>query len=356
LDGLALHNGASVKFHTGTSETTAAVYLLEGDRVPSGERTLIQVQLNQPIVAGPLDRFIVRSLSPVQTIGGGTIIEAIDRKLRRSRPEIVEDAKLRAIAVQDDAAFAEYVIRTAPDHATTVKAVAQRIKKTLPATERLVQAIIQSGAVLSLEQGLLVHAKTADKLKQQILDRLARYHQTDPASPGMDMDSCQIECTWPKPMFLKFLKDLESQNKVRILDGRVSLADHRAKFDPAKQRCMQQVDSLFQQRLFNPPEPMEIMTLCQLNAKELEDTLRLLTEHGRLVRIARDLYFHSDAVAKARQAVVAHLNKESRLESVQFKYLINATRKYAIPLLDYLDKIGVTKRAADNTRYLGPKA
>jgi selenocysteine-specific elongation factor len=85
-------------------------------------------------------------------------------------------------------------------------------------------------------------------------------------------------------------------------------------------------------------------------------TLRLLTEHGRLIRIARDMYFHSNALAKARQIVVAHLKKENRLECVQFKYLIDATRKYALPLLDYLDRIGVTKRAPDNTRFMGPKA
>jgi selenocysteine-specific elongation factor len=67
------------------------------------------------------------------------------------------------------------------------------------------------------------------------------------------------------------------------------------------------------------------------------------------------MYFHSEAVATARQAVVDHLQREKRLESVQFKYLIDATRKYALPLLDYFDRVGITKRAPDNTRYLGPK-
>jgi selenocysteine-specific elongation factor len=68
------------------------------------------------------------------------------------------------------------------------------------------------------------------------------------------------------------------------------------------------------------------------------------------------MYFHSEAVASATQAVVNHIKREKRLESVQFKYLIDATRKYAIPLLDYFDRVGITKRAPDNTRYLGTKA
>ena len=160
LDGLSLKNGSSVKFHTGTSESTAVVYMIEGDRALSGERVLVQVQLNQPIVAAPLDRFILRSLSPVQTIGGGSIIEALEQKLRRSRPEVVEDARRRAVAVRDDAAFAEYVIHTAQEHASTVKAVAQRIKKTLP-LKRSCRSL-QTGAVLTLDQGLLIHTESAD--------------------------------------------------------------------------------------------------------------------------------------------------------------------------------------------------
>jgi selenocysteine-specific elongation factor len=356
LDGFSIKNGSSVKFHTGTAETTAVVYLLKGDRAYSGEHRLIQVHLNQPIVAAPTDRFIIRGLSPVQTIGGGIIVEALEGKLRRSKPEVVEDAQLRAVAVQDAAAFAEYAIRTAPEHATTIKAVAERIKKTLPDTDKLVQTMIQAGTVEALEQGFVIHSNTTARLKQQVLNRISQYHKEDPASPGMDVDAYQTECAWHKLVFRRLLKDLAAEGKVRIQEGRASLAEHSARFDPVKQNRMQQVESLFQRRPFNPPEKMEIMSLCQLGAKEAEDALRLLTEHGRLVCIARDMYFHPDALAKARQLVIAHLKKENRLESVQFKYLIDATRKFALPLLDYLDRIGVTKRAPDNTRFLGPKA
>jgi selenocysteine-specific elongation factor len=356
LDGWHLKNGSSVKFHTGTSETTAVVYLLQSDPILGGEQALVQIQLSQPIVAGSLDRFILRSLSPVRTIGGGIIVEAMERKLRRNRPEVLEDAAQRAAAVQNDESFAEYAIRKAPDYAITAKAVAQRIKKTLAGVEKIVQVLIQSGAVVIIEQGLLIHAHTADKLKQQVLERLAKYHQEDPASPDMSIDACQTDCAWLKPIFSRILKDLETEGKVLVLSGRVCLADHRARLDPAEQKRMQQTESVFQQRMFNPPELMEVMSLCGLNAKEIESTLRLLVEHKRLVRVDRDLYFHADALVKARQIAVDHLKKENRLESVQWKYLLDTTRKYALPLLDYLDKIGVTKRAPDNTRHLGPKA
>jgi selenocysteine-specific elongation factor len=355
-DEVYLKNGSSVKFHTGTSESTAIVYMIEGDRAISSERALVQVQLNQPIVAAPLDSFIMRSLSPVQTIGGGSIIEALEQKLRRSRPEVVEDARRRAVAVRDGATFAEYVIHTAQNQALTIKAVAQRIKKTLPYTEKIVQTLANTGAVLTMDQGLLIHCENVVLLKRQVFDRLTQYHQADPASPGMDIEACLTECMWPKPVFHRVFKEMETEGRIRLIEGRVCLANHNAKFDSDGQRRMQDVESLFLQRLFGPPDQKEIIELCRLSAQEVGDTLRLLTEHGRLVQVARDMYFHTDALAMAKQAVVGYIQREKRLESVQFKYLIDATRKYAIPLLDYFDRVGITKRAPDNTRYLGPKA
>ena len=356
LDGLYLKNGSSVKFHTGTSESTAVVYLIEGDHALAGERALVQVQLNQAIVAAPLDRFIMRSLSPVQTIGGGLIIEALEQKLRRSKPEVVEDARQRVKAVRDDAAFAEYVIHTAQNQALTVKAVARRIKKTLPYTEKIVQTLAGTGAVLILDQGLLIHNQNVRLFKRQILERLTQYHQADPASLGMDFEACLTECMWPKPIFHRLLNEMESGGQIRLLAGRVCLVSHNPVFDNAGQKRMQEVESLFLQRLFSPPDQKEVIEFCRLSPKEAEDTLRLLVEHGRLVRIEREMYFHSEAVAKARQAVMDHFKREKRLESVQFKYIIAATRKYALPLLDYFDRVGITKRAPDNTRFLGPKA
>jgi selenocysteine-specific elongation factor len=355
-EGYSLKHGSSVKFHTGTSETTAVAYLLEGDRAHGGGQSLVQIHLSQPIVAGPCDRFILRSLAPVRTIGGGIIVESLEGKLRRSRSEVVEDAKQRADAVQNDAAFAEYVLRTAPNYALTIKEIALRIKKTVAGAEKIVERMLQSGAIFSLEQGLLIHSQTLVRLKQQALDRVSEYHRKDPASTGMEMETCQKEWEMPKPVFQRLLKDLAGENKIRIQDNRLSLTGHNATLDAGKQKRLRQVEALFQQRPFNPPEKAEVMEICKLGAKEAEESLRLLVEHGRLVRIARDMYFHREALEKAQQVVVAHLKKENRLESVQFKYLIDATRKYALPLLDYLDRIGVTKRAPDNTRFLGPKA
>ena len=119
---------------------------------------------------------------------------------------------------------------------------------------------------------------------------------------------------------------------------------------------MQQVEALFENQAFQPPKLMDVMNQCMLSTKDTDDIIRLLAQHNKLVRVEGDMYFHVHAIEEARRRAVAHLNKEGSLQSVDFKYMLDTTRKFAIPLLDYFDKIAVTRRAPDNTRYLGRHA
>ena len=111
---LRLKQGGEVKFHTGTTEIGAAIYNLEQGELHEAGEYLVQVRTQAPVVAGPGDRFILRSLSPMRTIGGGTIIEAESRRLKRTRPNVREELQQRAAAVHDDTTFVEYCVRTAP--------------------------------------------------------------------------------------------------------------------------------------------------------------------------------------------------------------------------------------------------
>ena len=108
-----LKNGAAVRFHAGTSETTALVYSMQGSRIEGGGECLVQLRTREPVVAGPGDRFILRALSPVRTLGGGMIVEAVGQRLKRNRPALLVDLQERATAVPDQRQFVEYCVRRA---------------------------------------------------------------------------------------------------------------------------------------------------------------------------------------------------------------------------------------------------
>ena len=104
-------------------------------------------------------------------------------------------------------------------------------------------------------------------------------------------------------------------------------------------------------RPFNTPGYDEVVKHAGVYLEKIRNILKILIEQEQLVRIDRDLLFHRDAVERARETLVTYITKQGCLESVKFKYLLDTTRKYAIPLLDYFDRIGVTRRSG-YTRYL----
>ncbi len=143
---------------------------------------------------------------------------------------------------------------------------------------------------------------------------------------------------------------LKGEGRLIERNQRLALPEHRAAFADEDAKLLDALECLFRENGFSPPSSEEIVQRLGADPKKVEKTLGILCDHERLVRVGDGLLFHREAVDRAGEILTAHLHKEGRLESVQFKYLLDTTRKFAIPLLDYFDRIGVTRRVG-NTRY-----
>ncbi|MHC4594506.1 MAG: SelB domain-containing protein [Planctomycetota bacterium] len=348
---LRLKNGTEIKFHTGTSEVLAAVYLLQGNSVAAGDECLVQVKLNEPVVAGPGDRFILRGLSPVQTIGGGMIIEPLPKKLKRNRPEILQDAQDRAKAVLVEKDFAEYCIKTAEAFTTGETELSIRVKMLPERLKEILAELVRETKVLDLGPKLYIHADTADNVQQQLLDIVGDFHRDKPESPGLSIEQFYDVSRLKRNVFDGLVRLLISQSKLVERKHRLALPKHSETFSEDEQKLLENVESLFRDRPFNPPKCEEVLEHTAATPEKVQKILRILIEQERLIEVENNLLFHAEAIGRAKEILVSFINKEGRLESVKFKYLLNTTRKFAIPLLDYFDCIGVTRRAG-YTRYL----
>lgn len=353
-EGLFLKNASQVKFHTGTSETVATVYLPTGSVVAAGEQCIVQFHLAEPIVAGPADRFIVRSLSPVRTIGGGIVVEAAERRCKRNKPEILQDLADRAAAVADDHSFVEYCVRTAEDRAATIADLAKRTKIPQGRIAAILGNLVRQRKILELPGPQYAHARTLAAAEQHALQVVTDFHKSSPQSPGITPDELQQALQLNKRLFDVLLSHLKAQSKLVDRASRLALPTHQAVFDEQDQALMDRVEALFARTPFAPPGPQEVAASLRLTPAVRDKTLKLLVQHQRLTKVGVDLYFHKPAVDKARQIVIDFITKEGKLESVKFKYLLDTSRKYAIPLLDYFDRIGLT-RQVNHTRYLREK-
>lgn len=340
-----------MKFHTGTSETAARVYLFQEEALEPGRKCLIQVHLNDSVVAGPGDHFIVRSLSPVRTIGGGIVVEAIGQRLRRHQPAGINDLHERAEAVKDPERFIEYAVRSADSGVVDDRQVSLRTKVPQTQVTQILAGLQGRGRVWSLGGRLYVHADTAERLQQQCLAAVADFHQRQPESPGLRREVLLAESGMRKELFHGLIERMLSAGSLVDRKGLLALPGHQEQFNESERDLLARIESLYRKRPFNPPDPKEVAGGTGAAAPEVTRALRILVEQQRLVRIDQDLLFHSEAVAQARDRLIAYILQNGPLESVKFKYLLDTTRKYAIPLLDYFDKIGVTRRVG-YTRYL----
>ena len=348
-----LKNGADIKFHTGTSEVVATVFLLEGSSVAAGRECLVQVRLNRPqrIVAAPRDRFILRSLSPVHTIGGGMIVEALANKLKRKDQGVLQDAQDRAKAVVSERDFVEYCIKTADDFAAGESGLSIRVKMLPGPLKEILAGLVAGGEILNLSPKLFIHRATCRDVQQKLLDIVGDFHRSKPESPGLSTEQLLEASRLKKDVFDGLVKMLVSQGKFVERKHCLALPEHQETFSDDEQKMLRSVESLYKTRLFNPPGYDEVVEHTRADSERIQKILKILIEQEQLVRVDKDLLFHREAVERARETLVSFITEQGGLESVKFKYLLNTTRKFAIPLLDYFDRIGVTRRSG-YTRYL----
>jgi selenocysteine-specific elongation factor len=346
-----LKNGARAKFHTGTSEVAATVFLFEDNKISAGRETIVQLRLNEDIIAGPGDRFILRSLSPVQTIGGGMIIEAVSKKFKRNQPGILADLRERSKVVLNDSDFVEYAIRTAEASAAGEGELSVRTKILPKQLKEILDELKTQEKIIDLGSKLFIHRDMLGNLRQKLLHIVNDYHHQKPESPGLTVEQLLETSGLRKDVFDGLLRLLLAENKLIEKKNRLALPEHRESFSDDEQKLIESIESLFTEKAFNPPDQQEIAGHTKATPDKIQKIMKILIEQQRLVRVDRDLYFHRDAVERAREILSDYIQQQGGLESVKFKYLLDTSRKFAIPLLDYFDRIGLTRRAG-YTRYL----
>ena len=279
------------------------------------------------------------------------IVEATPQRLKRTKPGVLEDILARAKAVGAEKDFTEYCVKTATNIAANETELLLRAKILPEKLNEIMAELITQNKVIKLGANLFIHSQTVSDVEVQLLNLVRDFHNTSPDSPGITIDRlCELS-KLQKNVFDGLVKLMISQGNIVERKRCVALPDYCESFTQAQQKLLTTVETLFSTQLFNPPKLEVLIQDTAALPQEVEKALKILIEQERLVQIEKNFFFHHKAIDKARELLIAFIEKEGMLESVKFKYLIDTTRKFAIPLLDYFDRIGVTRRVG-NTRYL----
>ena len=337
-------NGMEVKFHTGTSEVAGKIYLLEANVVSPGEKCLAQLRLNEPIVAGPNDRFVVRGLSPTKTIGGGEIIEAMPAKLRRSQADVIENCRQLASAVKNIRDFVEYCVKKPKKTAADEPELAFRTKLQVEQLRKILDELAAEGKVAAISKRTYIHADTLAGLSDGIIAIIGKYHRDEPDKTGMSFAELSEASGIMQEVLAGIIDLLVKNGAIRREKENFALPGYQPKFSEQQKKTIEAVESACRRRFFSPPTMEEIAGLAGISQDQLQGAVRTLVAQERLVEIEKGLFFHRDAIEEARSRLIRFIEEQGKLESVKFKYILDTTRKFAIPLLDYFDRIGLTYR------------
>jgi selenocysteine-specific elongation factor len=334
-----------VRVHLGTAETLARLVMLETDKVSPGDEVWAQLRLENALVARAGDRFVLRSYSPVTTIGGGIIAEPVPPKRKRMSPT---DRLQLAQLLGEEADVAILAIVRA---ASWAGADATRMPIFTPWPRDTVRAAITrlalSGSVVQIGKQLF-DPSLRDQARNLVLERVRRFHQESPLRPGIDRD--ELRRALP-PHADPGLADHIIQG---LLVGGALLSEGRFLRDPAFQPRLSSDQATAVEHIFTlisagglaPPLvtelPVDLRTRTDLN-----DLLHFLERGGRVstlgpgMLVARSVL--DDAVRQARET----LRAEGPLQPAGFKNLFGISRKYLIPLLEYFDRTGLTVRQGE---------
>jgi selenocysteine-specific elongation factor len=335
-----------VRVHHGTREVMARVVLLEAERLPPGASALAQLRLEAPLVALGGDPFVVRSYSPMQVIGGGTIIDPHPPKRRHAAgaAEVMERE-----ALGPDAIIAQALDRAG---ARGMELGAVSRASGLPPSEAIsaLEGLRAEGRARSGRRDLWFSSGAIEEAAARLISALAELHAREPlrpfaslprvlgaASVGPDeREGCRLA-----------LDSLVSQGLVIPAGDRVRLSSHqpqwRGRHAAARERILSQIRDA---GLASPP-PQELAASCGLDQGECQRVLEALVEAGELHLLAAGIYLHPQVVADSRATLVSYLEKHGKMSIGDARALLGASRKYLLPFLEQLDREGETIRQGD---------
>lgn len=315
----ALKNRAPVHFHAGTAEVEAEVRLLQGtEPMKPGSTAPVRFLLREPLLLLPGDRFIVRMFSPVITIGGGTVA-AIDAPKRMRQPALA--ARTVALSGAGPQERVQLLVEESAHGLSVAELVAKTGLRMGPAKNDWVTSPAWTSRMLDSVQAAL-----------------AAFHQAKPLQSGMTKQALRAEVLPGAPAFL--LDDLLT---AVVVEGEtVRLPSHRVALQSDDQVELARLEALFAKSGLAVPALAEVLGQSKLDSARARTLLQILLKNRRLVRVNLELVVHSNA-ADAMRAMMAS-RKGSRFSVGEFKEWTGVSRKYAIPLLEWLDRERVTRR------------
>lgn len=344
-----------VRLHIGSGESLGVVSLVEQPTLAPGDSALAQVFLDEPVTAVWAQPFVLRESSAVTTLGGGRVLQPVARKIRAGDPAAVSWARI----LLPDQPLTDRVEAAVWGHGWSGFTADDLVRETgVPAAaiNRPLAALREAGRIVELLPDRLLQADILHDLGERVMKVLGRRHQAQPLVSAHPRSQILASLDYVgDDALVGAVIDRLLAAKQLVRDGdRLARADFKPKLSVNQRAIKDRIVAAYAAARFQPPDPESFAGAAGGNAGSLRDLFDVAVAEGHLVKITPTLYLHASAEAELCRQVTERLAGNAGLTVAEIRDILGTTRKYAVPLCEYLDRVRVTRRQGDLRFAAGP--
>jgi len=322
-----------VRVHLGTAEVMARVFLTSNKKMTAGITANVIIVLEEPAVMASEDRFVMRSYSPMHTIGGGTVLTTFIPKGVKIKEWVSE------LELDLEKRFGQLVNTFKLEPKTAFE-----WGNALQLTEKSVRELLKKTGLKSSWRSFIYSDGNIQDCSELIGKRLEQFHEENPLRKAMSADVLQQETRLSEKWLAEMLGIMEKEASIRSAGTGVALASHKVKLAGGTAELSRKMEDEIMGNGFTPLTTEELSKKLNTSHKEILEILHVLKGNETVVEIENGIWMHSQNMAKLRQAMKDHFNTQNEMNVADFKRMSGLTRKFAISVLEYCDKQGWAER------------
>lgn len=342
-----LKNRAKVRFHSGTTEIISTVVLLDRDELQKGDACFAQLRLDEPTALLRGDRYVLRSYSPVRTIGGGSVLNALPTKKKRFSQAVLSSMKSLHEGNLDE--IIELFISLGRFQGVEQKELQFLVNLSEKKLDAALQVLKAQNRVIQYDKEgrVIIHADFLKKAEDEIVEIITKYHKDNPLKAGFLKEELRSRIKGARnPKLFNYIINRLVKGGIIVLEKElVRLKGHQVILAQDQKKVRQTLENIYGNAGLKPPYFKELKADFSGN---VEEVLEVMVKEGVLLKIKEDLYFHRKAVEDLKGRLVDFLKKNGEITTPNLKEITGVSRKYTIPLIEYFDQTHLTVRVGDS--------
>lgn len=344
-----LKHRAQIRFHTGTTEILGRVVLFDRDMLAPGDEAFVQFRLQSPTANLPGDRFIIRSYSPVQTIGGGEILDAEPSKHKRFRLSTMDF--FNALASRDPSIRLQAWLDDAGPEGFTSEDLQRRFPDPHLKIETIIDPLIEQTILVRLQDApdRITSRTTMDRFQSQILKVLTEWHKKFPLKTGVSREAIRtmLKPQPELPILASAVKDMLDSSAVIEVNHLISHADFVVSLNPQQEKLRAAIHDELIRAEGSGRTLKALQETTRASTAEIKDVIQYILDSGNAIRIPNGLIFDTAVINTLEELVRELATAETGITVGSFRDQAGISRKQAVPLLEYFDSINLTRRQGD---------